>query len=45
MLCQLLVKWGFINNNVFESAIKNRASLHFRTYFKPSSPSNCWMTP
>lgn len=33
-----------INCNVFESAIKRRTSLHCRTYFKPSSPSYCWMT-
>jgi hypothetical protein len=35
---------GIINDNVFESAIKHRASLHFR-YFKPNSPSYCRMTP
>ena len=28
-----------------ESAIMHRASLHFGTYFKPSSPSYCRITP
>jgi hypothetical protein len=41
----LLVRRRFINNDVFESAIKHRASLYSRTYLKPSSPSYGWMTP
>src|SRR5260370_15963755 len=34
------VLWGFINNRVFESALKHRARLHF-PYLNPSSPSYC----
>jgi len=41
---QWLVYREFINNNIFELTTKRRASLHCRTYFKPSSPSYCWMT-
>jgi hypothetical protein len=36
---------GLIHGNVFELLIKHRASLHFWTYFKLSSPSYCWITP
>jgi hypothetical protein len=37
---------GDYNNNVFESLIRHRREGKTRrAYFKPSSPSYCWMTP